>query len=403
MNKYKYTLFNQQQIDNNNKIDIDKLIVDVYNNLMIMKSMSVREYLIYKKFQEIMSSKHKVYEYEYLYKLHIPTTLEEVQKVYENIIKYHSINVELISDQKHLDLFNILLKGTTLMEIVSNPGRNLKFIISETITKKVIGFLIIGSDILSIKDRDNYIGWDKECKLEKGRLQNICIGRIIVPTQPFGYLLNGGKLVALLLNHENIRHSWKQKYDSDLVMVTTTSLFGRPSMYDGTKYIKNVGETKGTIFFSPDNEIMKKIHRHLKENYPDEYNKAIKQSGPKQKVLQLFFNKYKQKFLKLDSDFNIKYFQHGFVRGIYLIPFYEVNHLRDYLTCKIDSIDKNYLIFKSPDEIIDYWGNKFAEKRYNKVKNNVNLSDPYFLSHYSKLITSNFNFQKFLSLNMTLI
>ena len=386
----------------NNNINVSQLIEDVYNNMIKLKQMNVREYLIYKKYQELMEDKNHINKYNEIYYKYIPTTLEEAVEVYHNIVNHKSISVELISSKKDLEIFTILLKGTTLMEIVSNPGRNLKFWIKETISNKIIGFLIIGSDIISIKDRDDYIGWDKECKLKKRRLQNTAIARTIVATQPFGYLFNGGKLITLLLNDEVVRKSWKNRYNMDLVLVTTTSLFGRPSMYDGVpKYIKDVGETKGTLIISPDNEYMKLIHKYLRMTYPEEYNNAIKQTGPKQQVLKLFFQKHKHDILKLNPQFNYKTFQHGFIRGVYLIPFYQVEHVRDFLTCKIDKPDEKYLMFKSKtEEIIDYWSNKFGKKRFEKiVQNNISLPDHYVGSNYDRLLKSNFNFEEFLKLN----
>lgn len=378
-----------------------KLIQDVYNNLKFLKSLSVREYLIYKKFKELMNlGIHNIYKLEKIYNLNIPTTIDETIEVYNNIKKYKSIVLERI-DKNNISLFTKLLMGTTLMEIVPNPGRSIRYIVKEQITNKVIGFLIIGSDVISIGVRDRYIGWDKECKLKKGKLQNIAIARIIVPVQPFGYLLNGGKLIALLLNHDTIRRDWRESYNQELVGVTTTSLFGRPSMYDGLdKYIKNLGDTKGEILINPDNDFMNKIHFLMKNKYSDEYNKVIKKTGPKQQVLNLFFKKYIEEFRKLDTSFKIKNLKHGFVRGVYFIPFYEIEHVKEYLNCKIDKVDENRLMFKTNNDIIDYWIKKFADKRFQKIINDIDYNDDYFSSLYTKIIKSQFKYEKFLKLNL---
>lgn len=383
-------------------VNENRLIEKVYNNLKFLKSLTVREYLIYKKFKELMNlGVNNIYKYEKLYDLNIPTSIDETIEVYNNIKRYKSVVLERV-DKNSTSLFTVLLMGTTLMEIIPNPGRSIRYIIKEQITNKIIGFLIIGSDVISIGIRDKFIGWNKECKLKKGRLQNIAIARIVVPVQPFGYLLNGGKLISLLLNHDTIRNDWKTLYNQELVGITTTSLFGRPSMYDGVdRYIKNLGETKGEILISPDNELMKEIHSLMKNKYPDEYNEAIKKTGPKQQVLYLFFRKYIEEFRKLDTSFKIKDLKHGFVRGVYFIPFYEMEHVRQYLNCKIEKVNEDKLMFKTNDDIIDYWINKFADKRLQKVMTNgVDYNNDYFLSLYTKMIKSQFNYEKFLNLNL---
>ena len=50
---------------------------------------------------------------------------------------------------------------------------NLKYIVSDVVTGKYLGVITIGSDVMTIKCRDEYIGWDKKSKIEKKRLNNI--------------------------------------------------------------------------------------------------------------------------------------------------------------------------------------------------------------------------------------
>ena len=54
----------------------------------------------------------------------------------------------------------------------------------------------------------------------------------IVPVQPFGYNLLGGKLLACISTGEGVRECWKDKYKDTLVGNTTTSLYGDYSMYN---------------------------------------------------------------------------------------------------------------------------------------------------------------------------
>ena len=67
---------------------------------------------------------------------------------------------------KNFKEFNILRVLIHSMEWSSNP-RNLKYIVSDVVTGKYLGVITIGSDVMTIKCRDEYIGWDKKSKIEK--------------------------------------------------------------------------------------------------------------------------------------------------------------------------------------------------------------------------------------------
>ena len=77
-------------------------------------------------------------------------------------------------------------------------------------------------------------------------------GQKIVATQPFGYELNGGKLLSLLCVSNQVQADWKYKYGDTLVSVDTTSLYGgevakgNETQYDGMRPIWSyMGDTDG--------------------------------------------------------------------------------------------------------------------------------------------------------------
>ena len=87
------------------------------------------------------------------------------------------------------------------------------------------------------------------------------MGFVIVPTQPFGYNYLGGKLLAALCCSHEVREKLNKKYDMNLVMFETTSLYGNSksaSQYDGMKpMLKYKGLT--------DSDFIPMIHaNHLK-------------------------------------------------------------------------------------------------------------------------------------------
>ena len=83
--------------------------------------------------------------------------------------------------------------------------------------------------------------------------QHLVCGKGIVPTQPFGSKLVGGKLIALLATSNELRDFYNHNFKKTrrLAVFYTTSLYGsskQSSQYDQLdRYIKYVGDTSGTF------------------------------------------------------------------------------------------------------------------------------------------------------------
>jgi hypothetical protein len=257
------------------------------------------------------------------------------------------------------------------MEYVANPGRNIKVIAKDRNTNKVLGMMSLGSDVTSIKARDEYIGWTKDNKYKDGKLRCTSIGTSIVPTQPLGYNFLGGKLVAMLLSDESLREHWKKTYGDELVGLTTTSLYGIHSMYNGIPLWKTLGESAGKISLKPDDSVYKPWHKWMKDERTDDFNEMMTQkegvngppTGIKLRILSYIFRELGIK----QSAYN-----HGYKRGIYFSSFYENG--RDFLRNEIDA-DKLVMRpkFEQGSEYINKWWKRKAIKRYTKLFNEGRL------------------------------
>ncbi|MFW5799933.1 MAG: Druantia anti-phage system protein DruA, partial [Spirochaetota bacterium] len=195
--------------------------------------------------------------------------------------------------------------------------------------------------------------------------QHILNCAVIVPTQPFGYNLLGGKLLALLSISDQVQNDWYNKYNITPVLFTTTSLFGAYSQYTGLNpYWKLINEVKSNInYYLPERE-----YNILKEyccfRYPRDTYKILKDTSRrnvKNKFLQYAYNRlkipeYKQKLTHK--------------RGQYTSPVYE-NYLQ-FLNSRINLNQLTPRIDTSVDYLVDYW-KKLAKKRYNKLKNENRL------------------------------
>jgi hypothetical protein len=283
--------------------------------------------------------------------------------------------VEIVEDDaKESTRWTEIRKLIHTMEFSANPGRNVKIYVKDRTSGKILGQICLGSDITSLGVRDEFIGWTKEDKFEKGKLNCTSIATTIVSTQPFGYNFLGGKLIAALATAPEIRAYWKTKYDNPLVGVGTTSLYGIHSQYNGIPHFKTLGESKGKISTKPDDSVYDPWHQWLKENRSEWYKKNIMDerernganmgyekngpvSGIKQKIIQAIF---KELGIKGNA------YDHGFQRGVYFAPIYQNGN--EFLKSNIE--EKDLIInekFAKGNEYTTKWWKDKAIKRYTKL------------------------------------
>jgi hypothetical protein len=357
--------------------------------LKYLKTLSNREYLLLRKYNELENEYNKDNKYfnkvekiinEYIL---LP---EELNEIVNNILnkgeKYIDNNLDLdikfVNNKEDNNIWTKLRQTISVLYWSQNPGRNIKFFV--TLNNKIIGLLSLGSDVMSIGVRDKFIGWDKEQKLGKKRINNLMIVSSIIPIQPLGYNLVGGKLISLMLYHNKIRKIFREKYNQELVGLSTTSLFGiKKSQYNGfPKYWKPLGETVGTLKLSPLENVYSLMREWLKENYKNEYEFVQTKTGPKQNVIQLFYKKSEfNKYWKKETGFRIKDLNQEFKRGVYFARLYD--NTLNFLRCEIeekDLIPRSNLDFdinNTNNSIMKYWWKKWGNKRYNKLNNENKL------------------------------
>jgi len=297
-----------------------------------------------------------------------------------------------------------------------NPGRNLRYLVQ--INGKYAGILSLGSDVIAMSERDNYIGWDKSTKIgELKRLNNTCIASSIVSTQPLGYMTTGGKLLSLLLFSNIFQKNWKERYNDTLAGITTTALYGIHSQYNGMpKYWKTLGMTKGKVNLSPMEETYSEIREYclkrskVDKEFSEKYNNAISSkkstgdtkcdcaTGPKQNILNLYYKESGFKDLLVSNNIKSKDLFSGFEKGIYFAKLYE--NTLDYLQGKINDdqlIQRKDLDFDVNDtnSIVDFWKRKYAKNRLLKTMElDFKVREKFF---YDKIFETN-TLQEFMNI-----
>lgn len=361
--------FDLDEIEFNPDVEKQKFI----DNMNYLKSMSVEEATFYKKWKEVKGYINYASRSDDVFcKIWKPKDLNNEELTLKQLDEMVPTMVHVETEEQELDWLMLRLFCHT-MEFSQTPGRFLKFLITDGNAERprYLGAVSVSSDVISINDRDMYLGWTPENKLEDKKLVHSAIGSCIMSTQPFGFNFLGGKLVACLVTSSAVRDVWKKLYDQTLVGMTTTSLYGSYSMYNSLKWWHKCGTSAGKIPIKPDDMYYDKWHDYIKNKYPDVYEKKMTQkdnvSGPvtgaKQRVISMIFQELKLKTHE---------YVHGYERGVYYSCFYE--NTKDFLCNKIteDKLVMKPLFKGDTQAILDWWRPK-AKDRYLKLKSENNL------------------------------
>lgn len=205
-------------------------------------------------------------------------------------------------------------------------GRRMRFVVYDEYHEAVIGILGFQSPPADLACRDHLFSYPEDRKLDLvNRTMDVyTIGAI----PPYSNLL-GGKLVAGLVCSDDVRRAYWSKYagkrtlmensaiEQPLVAVTTTSVFGRSSIYNRLKFenrllAEPIGYTKGfgTI--------------HLERFYSDVQKLLISETGSY--ISGGYGNGPKirwQNFTRALSILGLpsSYFEHGLQREVFLFRF----------------------------------------------------------------------------------
>ena len=332
---------------------------ELISNLDFLSSLDSREVLLWNKVDEVhnLSVPKKVRE-EVFKNLWKPTDIYNEEKTIGEIKQLQPILVRV----KANDEFNSLRVLTHSLHWNQNIGRNLKYIVKDKGSGMYLGIITIGSDVILIQSRDEKIGWTDYNKFNQRKLGNIGIASTICPTQPLGFNFLGTKLVASLTTLQQIRDDWEDTYGDKLVGLTTTSLFGSKSSYNGIKWWKKMGTSSGKLLITPSKEHYEFWHTWVKENHPSFYEKIVKDgetlvSGPKQKTISLIY-----RLLGIPTQ----NYYHGYQRGVYFSPFYENTY--QFLRGEIgeEELEPHSNGVGDYDKIMEWWKVR-AINRYKKL------------------------------------
>ena len=209
------------------------------------------------------------------------------------------------------------------------PGRSMKYFIGFKLNKqfKLLGIVQLSSSAQRMESRDSLIGWDDQQRAKNREC--VLNMQTCVATQPFGHNRLGMKFLCCLI--PEMVKKYEEKYNQRVVAVTTTSLHGQQSAYQGMKkWVQSIGITTGEMFIKPLRQEWRFWNDWLRSHYQDEMNEISLQSSPLQTKLR---------FLYQTLGFNPKELTHNHKRGVYMIPLYE-----NYIQFLNDEIKEKKLI-----------------------------------------------------------
>lgn len=377
--------------DENEALASSKDEIMVQNNIESKKK-NLRNKII-KKIKEYPLEKVRSQDKEVLRQLHEKARIELLMKHRkfittkgEKIIeKYFAngsdINPEEISPilipvrtKEQWDIFRTA-RFTWSLPYTFGYGRRLCFLIMDQSNNKLMGVLGCQSPTLGLSLRNNWLGLkgkNKVYKLNK-TLDIYTLGAV----PPYNILL-AGKLVAMSAVSNEVREFYEEKYadkttemegniiSPDLVLLSTTSAFGKSSIYNRVKYKDkllcfSLGYTKGIGTFKYTDEICS-----LMKQYLELINVEVKGgygNGPNYKFRLINTAiRYIGEEINLKKYFKVKNVEslvrHSVQREVYVFPL--AKNVKEYLN-GINEEPEYYNY--SFEDLANYWKDRYLKRR----------------------------------------
>ena len=260
------------------------------------------------------------------------------------------------------------------------PGRELRWIVYEKRTQKIVGFIRFGSPIINSKPRNDWFGKQPDLSLFN---EHAAMGFVIVPSQPFGYNYLGGKLLALMCVSHFARESLNEVFKKEIALFETTSLYGSTtsaSQYDGLKpFFRFRGLTESKFLPLLHEEVFHRLHNEFtrwNNNTPLTDNTASSKKLKRQtKMISIIRKSLKDQDKLKEFNAAIHLASNLTQKKRFYMSDYGYGNVREVILGEQDKLvrgqnwDKFYL-----ENIISWWKKK-ATKRYEKLKKEGRFRD----------------------------
>tara|TARA_Y100000034_G_scaffold130163_1_gene187932 strand:+ start:1 stop:1131 length:1131 start_codon:yes stop_codon:yes gene_type:complete len=292
----------------------------------------------------------------------------------------HPEDMDFSIVQMQPKIFDTLLEMTASFSPDENPGKAAKYIVKETNTDKVFGFIRFGSPLINSKPRNDYLGDIPDLDIFNKRA---IMGFNIVPIQPAGFNYLGGKLLAGICCSHDIRRMLNKKYNTEFCLFETTSLYGNikgGSMYDGMRpYLRYKGDTQSKFLLTLGEEIYPELKDWFTEKnggeelIPVKTSEGIPTASRKLKIqtkmvsiIKASLKEYDTKAYELFSKEIAKAGEVTTQKRFYMSE-YGFSNVKKVLLGEEKDLTKGENYGKFELENVVKWWKKKAAKRYNNV------------------------------------
>ena len=270
--------------------------------------------------------------------------------------------------------FDTLLEMTASFSPDENPGKTAKYIVKETNTDTIVGFIRFGSPLINSKPRNDYLGDVPDLDIFNKRA---IMGFNIVPTQPFGFNYLGGKLMAAICCSSDIRRQLNKKYDTEFCLFETTSLYGNikgGSMYDGMRpYLRYKGDTQSKFLLTLGEEIYPELKNWFTEKNDGEElirkgasSRKLKMQTKMVGIIKASLKEHDEKAYQLFTN-KIQTAGEVTTQKRFYMSEYGFSNVKNVLLGKESVLTKAENHDRFELENIIKWWKKNATKRYNNV------------------------------------
>lgn len=294
----------------------------------------------------------------------------------------HPNEMEFSIGECRQDQFMSYMEITTSAPVESSiPGKMILWLIKEKNTGLVVGMIRFGSPTINSRPRNEWLSRPLDSsnpEIMKRFNNSAVMGFNIVPTQPFGFNYLGGKLLAGICCSHYTRHEINKKYNTNICMFETTSLYGSStsaSQYDGMKpFLRFNGLTDSNFAPLINDSNYRRLNEWFKDRNGGEYLVPVEACSRKLKTQTKMVSIIKSSLKQYDEDAYAKFCQ-TFSNALGLtekkrsfVSTYGYENVPQYLNLETDTLVKkeNFDRFEL-DNIFDWWRNK-AGKRYDSLK-----------------------------------
>ena len=262
-------------------------------------------------------------------------------------------------------------------------GRNIQLAVREKKTEKILGFIRLGSPVIYMKPRNDLLGqvWIQNPDMAKRFNASTIMGFVIVPSQPFGFNYLGGKLLSAICTSHTVREIINKKYDMNLCLFETTSLYGstkQVSQYDGMKpYIRYQGLTESDMVPMMHGERYATLKNYVEDRVGDllagDTSTTSRKLRTFTKIIALTKSALKGTIEGDEFTTTIENAKSLTEKKRYYTSNFGYNNYIDYMNCKTDTLipGENYHKHELSN-IIDWWKIK-AANRYDTLKSEGRL------------------------------